>query len=309
MKILIVGGGGFVGSWLTYELISRKNQVVVIDPFIFYSNQNKKNIKIIEKFKKEKLLKNAKIYHKKFEVGGEEIVRKEKPDIVIHLAGIPLEKMDNSEINLKQLTDDIALTYKVIESVKQIPIKKFIFMSSISAYGDCSNVITEEYPLLPKTPYGISKASGEFLTRAELDDWNIIRTTNIYGFGDMNERASNIILGKILNNEQFWINTNTVMDFIYVKDLAAGIADVALKAPPREIFHISGNHAIGLVEFVKILTKYFTFNYEAKDLQDRPRRGTMHNKKARKLIGWYPKLNIEKGVADYIKYVKKYKVA
>lgn len=309
MKILIIGGGGFVGSWLTHELISRKNQVVIIDPFVFYSDWNAKSIKIISKFKKENLLKGAKIYREKFEVNGEEILKKEKPDIFIHLAGIPLERANDFDICSKQITDDLYLTYRIVEALKLNPVKKFVFMSSISAYGDCEDIIDETYPLVPKTPYGVSKAGGEFLTKAELNNWNVVRTTNIYGFGDMNSRASNIILSKILKGDQFWINKNIVMDFIYVKDLVRGIADVALKAPAKEVFHISGNNAVSLFKFVDILKKYFKFEVEVKDIQDRPKRGTMDNAKARKIIGWSPLWNLEKGVADYIKHVKKYKTA
>lgn len=309
MKFLIIGGGGFVGSWLARELISRGHTVVIVDPFIYYSNFYVSHIKKINKFKRENLLKKVKIYKKKFEEGGEEILQKEKSDILIHLAGIPLEKANDSEISLKQLTEDIGLTYKIIEAIKQNPVKKFIYMSSISAYGDCGDIITEEDPLIPKTPYGISKASGEFITISKLNNWNIVRTTNIYGFGDANGRASNLILNKILKGEKFWINKNIVMDFIYVRDLAAGVADVALKSPAKEIFHISGGGAIGLVQYVEMLKKYFSFDYEIKELDDRPKRGTMNNKKAKKIIGWYPRMKIEKGVADYIKYVKKYKIA
>lgn len=309
MKFLVIGGGGFVGSWLTRELISRGHSVIIIDPFIYFSDLDNDHLKKISNFKKEYLLKGAKIYHKKFENGGEKIFKKEKPDILIHLAGIPLEKVDDSEISLKQLTDDVALTYRIIEAVKKFPLKKFIFMSSISAYGDCEKIIDEEYKLFPKTPYGISKASSEFLIKAKLSNWNIIRTTNIYGFGDLNKRACNIIVDKILRGENFWINKNIMMDFIYVKDLVGGIAEVSLKAPAKEVFHISGNKAIGLIEFVNILKRYFTFEYEIKDIQDRPRRGTMSNRKARKVLGWFPKMNIEKGLSDYIKFVKKYGIA
>ncbi len=310
MKCLIIGGGGFVGSWLTKELISRKHKVVIIDPFIYYSNWDDKTKKVIDKFKKEKLLKGAKISRKKFEDGGKKILKKERPDVVILLAGNPLEKPSEFEFSLKQLTEDIGLTYQVVNVVKNNPhIKKFIFMSSISAYGDCDDVITEEAPLVPKTPYGITKACGEFIVKSELDNWNVIRTTNIYGFGDMNGRGSNIILNKILKGEEFWVNSEIIMDFTYVKDLVSGIADVIGKAPPKETFHISGGHARKLLDYVEILKKYFEFDYEVKSLKDRPRRGTMNNTKARKVLGWKPRTTIKTGVEDYIKYVKKYNIA
>lgn len=309
MKCLIIGGGGFVGSWLTHELISRKQEVVIIDPFIYYSNWDEKTKRLIYKFKKENLLNKAKIYRKKFEEIGEKIIKKEKPDAVVHLGGIPLEKADDFEISLKQLTDDVGLIYQIVKSVKENSIKKFVFMSSIASYGDCKDVVFENHQLVPKTPYGIMKAAGDFITQSELDNWNIVRTTSIYGFGDMNSRATNIVINKALKKEKFWINSELFTDFIYVKDLVAGIADVILKAPPKEIFHISGGKAIALADFVKQLNKYFKLDYEVKTIHDRPKRGTMNNAKAKKILGWYPKKNIESGLLDYMKYVKKYKVA
>lgn len=308
MKILIIGGGGFIGSWLTRECLRRGHNVVVIDPFIYYSSWDEKTKKIIDKFKKEKLLKGAKIYKHKFEERGEKILKKEKPDYVIYLAGIPLEKATDFNLSLKQLTEDIGLTYRVLKAIKDHPVKKFIFMSSIAAYGDCGDVILETGSLIPKTPYGVTKASGEFLVQAELTNWNIIRTTNVYGFGDMNARASNLIINKILRKEKFWVNSIIDMDFTYVKDLVAGIAEVLLNAPIGETYHISGGRARKLIEYVKILGKHFTFEYEINELKDRPRRGTMNNKKARKMLGWFPKMDIEKGITDYIKYVKKYDI-
>lgn len=309
MKFLIIGGGGFVGSWLTKEIKSRGHEVVIVDPFIYYSKWNKDRLQKIKKFKSEILLKGVKIYRSRFEDKGEKILLKEKPDIVIHLAGIPLEKIDDFDLCLKQLTGDVGLNYHVIKAVKSHPVKKFVFMSSIAAYGDCDDIITEDFPIIPKTPYGVMKASGEFLTRGELDNWNIVRSTNIYGFGDLNGRASNIIIDKAIRGEKFWINKGIIMDFTYVKDLAAGIADVALKAPVRETFHISGGKAVGLHEFVGLLGEHFDLDYEVKELSDRPKRGTMNNKKAKKMIGWSPKTNLKTGMADYMIYVKKYKIA
>lgn len=308
MKILIVGGGGFVGSWLTCELVSRGHRVVIVDPFTYYSIWDLKHQRILQKFKKQELLGGAKIYRKRFELCGERVFKRERPEAVVHLAGIPLERGNDFDISLKQLTDDIGLAYRVIAAVKKNEVGRFVYMSSISAYGDCSAVIDEDYHLIPKTPYGVMKASGEFLTTAELISWNIVRTTNIYGFGDMNARASNMIIRNALSGKKVWINKEIMMDFIYVKDIAAGIADVILKAPQRETFHISGGNAVPLNEFVKVLGNHIQFDYEVAEVRDRPLRGTMDNRKAGKIIGWFPKNDISSGVRDYMKYIKQYNV-
>ncbi len=309
MKVLIVGGCGFVGSWLAHLLISKKHKVVIIDPQIHFSTWDVNSIKNIVKFKKEKLLNGAKIYRKKFEEGGDSILKIEKPDAVVHLGGIPLEKPKDYEFSLNQLSKDISMTYQVVRAVKDCNIKKFVFMSSISAYGDCGSIFKETRLLLPKTPYGITKAAGEYLVYSELDNWNIVRTTNVYGFGDLNGRASNIILNKILKGEKFWVNSDIKMDFTYVKDLASGIYMLLKKERNQEVFHLSGGHARKLLDYVKILKKHYSFDYEIRKIHDRPNRGTMDNSKARKLLGWKPVANLETGVEDYLKYVKKYKIA
>ncbi len=309
MKFVVIGGGGFVGSWLTRELLVRKQNVVVIDPFIHFSTWDQKTKKIIEKFKANDLLKGAKVHKKSFEDGGVAILAKENPDVVIHLAGIPLEKATDFDFSLNQLTKDITLTYHVVGAMKKLPDTKFVFMSSIAAYGECDDVITESFPLNPRTPYGMTKALGEYLTQSELTNWNIIRTTNVYGFGDMNGRASNTIINKILKGERFAVNNVIAMDFTYVKDLVKGIADVALKAPKQKIYHISGGKARKLTDFVTILREHYEFDYDLQDVKDRPKRGTMDNTKIKKEIGWSPQTVLESGMKDYLKYVKKYKIA
>lgn len=310
MKCLIIGGGGFVGSWLCKEMTDRGHDVVVIDPFVYYSNWTEKKKKIIREFKKKNLLYKSKVYDDKFENIGKKIMVKEKPDTVVHLAGAPLEKADDDEFSLRQLKDDVGLTFEVIRAVKDSPcVKKFVFMSSIAAYGDCNDTIKETATLLPRTPYGITKASGEFLVQSDLTNWNIVRTTNVYGFGDMNGRASNIITNRILEGKEVWVNSNIIMDFTYVKDLANGIATIVEKAEDEEIFHISGGKARKLTDLVKILKKKYDFEYEVKSIADRPKRGTMDNSKANEKLGWIPSYSLEKGVEDYLTLVEKYKVA
>jgi nucleoside-diphosphate-sugar epimerase len=53
MKILIIGGGGFVGSWLTHNLVSQKNEVVVIDPSIYFSPWDEKTLGLSRNSKKK----------------------------------------------------------------------------------------------------------------------------------------------------------------------------------------------------------------------------------------------------------------
>ncbi len=309
MKCLLIGGSGFIGSWLAKNLINNGWEVVIIDPFVYYPEQSPDLIKIVTKFRHTELLKGARIYHKRFEDVGLKLLKKEQPDAVVLLASRPLEKPFESEISQSQLFDDVKLTYLVVSALKQYPTKRFVFMSSISAYGDCDDLVKETTPLNPKTAYGISKATGEFLVKSQLENWNVIRTTSVYGFGDLNNRATQVIVNKALHNQKFWINDQYKHDFIYVKDLVDGITQVIASAPQKEIFHISGGQAYPLSKFVDKLKSFFELDFEIRNVDDRPRRGVLDNTKAKQLINWSPKMNLNQGIKDYMELVRRYKIA
>lgn len=308
MKCLLVGGAGFIGSWLTNYLTNKGHKVIIVDPLLDYDT-NKLLLKKVRDFRNTVLLKKAILYKGKFEHIGSKIIKKEKPAICIHLAGYPLEHSFDSPFSLKQLSEDVILTHHVVSAVKKFKIKKFIFLSSIAPYGHMDFSVNEKAPVKPVTVYGISKASCEFLTTSHLTNWVIVRSTNVYGFGDLHKRVANTIVASAFSKKKFWINEKAWVDFIYIKDLVEGIYKVIQVAKPKEIFHISGGNAQKLSYFINRLKPYFDMKYEVKSLKDKPTRGTMENTKARILLDWSPHMTLEQGIKDYLQYVHKYKFA
>ncbi len=308
-RILIVGGAGFIGSWLTKELVEKGHGVVIIDPLIYHSGIEPKMLKKIIAFREKKLLKGAKLYKKKYSLIGKKILSTFKPEIVIHLAAIPIEKPEDLSIGEKQILSDMPLTYELCRDVASTEsVKKFIYLSSVLAYGEHKGLISEAKPLNPSTLYGISKAMGEFTIKTMLQkkDWVIVRTTSIYGFGDANFRVSQIFVDRALKGQSIWINKDIKPEFTYIKDLVSGLMKIVEKDVSQQIIHMSGGHAVSLVGFVTELKKYFPeLKYEIrKNVNDRPKRGTMNNRKAKQLLSWVPKFSITAGLSDYMDYVK-----
>jgi nucleoside-diphosphate-sugar epimerase len=228
------------------------------------------------------------------------------------LAATPIEGSKKIEVNNRLILHDIPLTYKLALDIAQSDVSKFIYMSSIFAYGNYTGwSVSENVALNPHTLYGISKATGEFIVRSLLDhkSWIILRTTSVYGFGDTNLRASQIFVNNALDGKNFWVNKDSWPDFIYVKDLVAGLEKVVDSDIDHEVLHISGGHAIPLTDFVKELSKHFPkLDYEIKEnVDDRPRRGTMDNTKTRVLLSWEPQFTLSRGIKDYLSYAKKAK--
>lgn len=289
MKYLLIGGGGFIGAWLTDALVKMGEECVVYDPVGKKSNNPR-----------------IRSIHRRFDHSLEFLDPRIRFDVVINLAATPIEKKFEDETSLKQLTNDVEICYHAINFSKNQN-AKFIYMSSVFAYGDHEYCITENHPLNPKTPYGISKATCEHMVRSQLHNWNIIRTTSVYGWGDTNQRATNIFINKALKKESFLVNDGVWLDFIYIKDIVKGIIKVAREANPGEVFHISGGRALTLKNFAEELKPYFkNLSYKVKKITDRPKRGTLSNDKARMLLGWSPQYNLKSGVKDYMRYVIKH---
>lgn len=311
LNILLIGGAGFIGSWLSKSLHQRGHNVVVVDNYASYYKY--KNEGAMREFRQKELLRphTTEIITGDFRGQMDYVFNKYAFNVIVNLAAVPLEEDFDSRISRTQLSDDIELVYQVVFAARKYRVRRVVHMSSLFAYGDFLYSSNENQPLVPKTPYGISKATGEFIVKnyAPLE-WNIIRTTSVYGFGDINNRVTQILINRALNKEKFWINNGALLDFIYIEDLAEGIAEVITQDYPNEDFHISGGKAVKIIDFVRELKLYFPeMTYTVENHDDRPMRGTLENTKARMLLGWEPKYDLEQGVARYMEFVRKYHIA
>lgn len=308
MRILLIGGNGFIGSWLAYYLTKHLNhEVLIVDNRHYLTDYAIEFRRKVSSFKIRELTNKSTVLTQNFLTSGDRVFKEFSPEAVVHLAALPLEKPLENITSQKQLTDDMELTYKAVLLAKQYDVKKFLFMSSLFAYGDHEYGSTEDRQLNPKTPYGIAKAAGEFLIKSYLDHWKIVRTTSIYGFGDVNNRVTQVVINRALKGQPFWINNEALLDFVYIKDLVRGIGDFLVSDIDKEAIHISGGKALTIKNFVDEVSKYVSdLKYETRKLDDRPKRGTLDNTKARVLLNWSPEFDLEEGVKDYFYYINKY---
>lgn len=311
-KIVLIGGAGFIGSWVSKSLINLKHQVFIIDPYYNYSNTPQQFLDKVFEYRQKYLLKGAQIYQLDYLEEGTKLLEKIQPSIVVNLAAIPIEGSNDEVLSKKQLIDQTILLEAITSDVRKLENCKYIYLSSIMAYGDINDwSVSEKNPLSPKTPYGISKAMGEFITKSYLDNWLIIRTTSVYGFADANQRVIQLFLNKALKKEEIWVNKDALLDLTYVKDLAQGVLKVVFSKYNQQVFHITSGKAILLPEVVREIAKYFPkLKYQIQGkVNDRPSRGTMDITKARILLEWEPKFDFKQGLKDYIKYIHKFKFA
>ena len=265
-KILITGGLGFIGSYIADELID-ENEVLIIDnkstgKVENLQNINHKNLTLIEKD-----LNDADLDDILTDV-----------DYVFHLAAmasVPLSIENPSEC----IENNMDATIKLINACKNNNVKKIIFSSSSSVYGDNTNIPLKEseYPL-PKSPYAASKASGELFLKTYYEAYGLnyisLRYFNVFGpKQDKNSQYAAVIpnfITALLEGEQpiIYGDGEQTRDFIYIRD----VVNANIKAAESDyngIINVASGKKTTINELYKIISETLGSNIEPKYLPER----------------------------------------
>lgn len=222
-KVLVIGGAGFIGSHLVAELLKHDVKEVII-----YDNFARGKMTNIEKS-----LEDDRCYI--YPYGGDlrevDILNKamEGVDYVFHLSAMWL--LHCKDFPRTAFNVNIEGTYNVLEACVNNNIKKLIYSSSASVYGDAVEVpMTEDHPFNNTNFYGATKIAGESMCTAFNDRYGLevigLRYMNVYGPGqDQHAVYSGVVpimLNKIAAGETPIINGDgsQAYDFIYVEDVA-----------------------------------------------------------------------------------------
>ncbi|MDR2251904.1 MAG: NAD-dependent epimerase/dehydratase family protein [Endomicrobium sp.] len=305
MKILITGGAGFIGSNIADALLDKGHDVIVFDNL---SSGKKENVDKKAKFYK------ADIYYKK-EV--DEIFKKEKPQIVIHHA---------AQIDVRKSVDDpffdagvnILGSINVLNACVENKVKKVIFASSGgSVYGECrASAPKEDTKSNPLSPYAIAKNSVEnyinFYSVVHGLDYTILRYSNVYGprQDPHGEEAGVVAIfaARMLKNEEVMVfgDGKQMRDYVYVGDVVNANLKSLTKGK-NKIINIGTSKAVSVNELIKIMSKVSGYKKKA---QHKPKRdgelfkSFLNINKAKTVLSWIPKVNIEKGIKLTINYFR-----
>lgn len=222
-RILVIGGAGFIGSFVVKELLKEAvAEVVIYDNFARGKMAN-----IAESLEDRRC--------RVFPLGGDirdtDVLDQAMKgvDYVFHLAAMWL--LHCKDFPRTAFHVNIQGTYNVLEACANNGVKKLIYSSSASVYGDAVQVpMTEDHPFNNKNFYGATKIAGEAMCTAFNDRYGLpvigLRYMNVYGPGQDQHAAYTgvipIMLNKIAANEAPVINGDgsQAYDFIYVEDVA-----------------------------------------------------------------------------------------
>lgn len=308
-KVLITGGFGYVGGFLTkllqdlnYEITvttSRKDLVKEDDSF---------NIRYMN------LLNEDSIY---------DICR--NTDVVIHTA-----TFDERLIKEKPREALLVNTYGtklILESAVRYGVEKFIYLSTFHVYGKGEGIVTEDTPTTPIADYGMTHLFSELYCRqfSELYNLDVIITRSTNGVGlprfantDRWYLALNDFCKTVFNEQKIKLKTNGLQlrDFICIKDVVQGVLQLIqhdISPSHFEIYNISSEKTISIRDLAVLISSIYRSRYK-KDVElDIPEVESKDNvikellvdsKKLRKL-GWMTTLSIEDAineVFDHLEY-------
>jgi|TARA_B110000881_G_C18494039_1_gene473325 nucleoside-diphosphate-sugar epimerase len=254
MKILLTGGLGYIGTTLINKLT--KHQLIIC-------SKNKKNN--LQNFN-----------HVTFEFVNIksddflEIVKKHKPDLLIHLASIT--GLKNCENNPSEAFEtNVYGTFNVVKACELNKIK-LIFFSSREVYGKTLDVESKEKdPLLPTNVYGITKMLGESIVKNSGKNNNlkyiILRLTNVYGPRG-NEKGPNKIIKNAVKNKKIEIyGGKQTINFIYIDDVVDLISVLIDKNHiSQEIFNVGSKNNLSINDFSKLVEQSLDFDITIKHM-------------------------------------------
>ncbi len=212
-------------------------------------------------------------------------------------------------------TNAVALTRLASLLVKKSFLKKYVHISSPEIYGSCEGFIKEDTPPNPTTPYAASKAAGDLSLFTYYKNFKfplvMIRATNVYGphqqlFKIIPRSIIYILTGKKI---ELHGGGEAVKSYIHIRDVSEGELAAMLNGRPGEIYHLSPDRGVQVKEVVRTISDLLGVPYEKASIAVGERLGqdkayTIDSTKARRELGWAPKINLGQGIRETIEWVK-----
>jgi nucleoside-diphosphate-sugar epimerase len=306
-NILITGGAGFIGRWVSKNLVNKRHKVWILDNL---SNGTESNIEefrnqlgefVMGDIKDKELL--SKLFEKDFEV-------------CIHLAATinVQESIDNPE---KCFNDNLLGTFNVLNECRKYN-TKMVFVSSALIYETAKEgqKITEDHHLSPSCPYTASKISGEKLVISYYKTYNlpivILRPFSVYGPWQKSNSEGGVIsifIDRKLKGKPIEVfgNGKQGRDFFYIEDCAEFIVEAAFtERAIGQIFNAGSGQKIKIKDLAKIIAG------ESSDIKfvkhPHPHAEVMNmcadSSKAEKILGWRVRISLEEGLNKTREWLK-----
>lgn len=316
MKILVTGGLGFIGHNVVALLESQGHTCVITDTQTTYGIVPPAELDYLVAERRKKI-KTDRIY--RIDISDADgiawLMREHQPNVVVHLASFPRQKVVNRDPAWGSRVMSEGLL-NLLEASTCNHVQKFVYVSSSMVYGDFKNTyfdgVTESHPTDPLGQYGIMKLAGEWLVRDYTRRTNmahtIIRPSAVYGPLDVEDRVVSKFLLAAMRGDTLKVNGGAEeLDFTYVTDAANGIAQAAVSDNTHNTtYNITRGQSRTLLEAAELAVSIVgqgSIDIQQPD-NNFPSRGQLNMQRAHLDFGYTPTVNIEQGFKLYYEWLK-----
>ena len=311
-NILVTGGLGLIGHNVVKRLQDKGHLVSIVDSKTNYGIIPQDEIDYLMTERRKKIDRDSYIYERDICDAHvvDHIFNVEQPEIVIHMASFPRQKVVNANPALGSRVMSEGLL-NLLEASNKYDVRKFIYMSSSMVYGDFTDDVKEDAICKPQGQYGIMKLAGEWLVKDYTRKTNlvhtIIRPSAVYGPLDVEDRVISKFMLTAMRGDTLNVNgEKETLDFTYVDDAADGIVAATLSDnTENKTYNITKSHSVTLLNAAHLAIKLAgggTLVVKNKDV-DFPSRGSLNIDAARKDFGYDPKVDVEEGFQKYYEWL------
>jgi nucleoside-diphosphate-sugar epimerase len=236
------------------------------------------------------------------------------PDAIFLLADVSHASRANKDPYLT-FDHSFRTLENTLDIIKSFPKTHFIYLSSSMVYGDFSGGTppSEDADCNPKGIYGALKLGGEHLVKAYANVFGfpatIVRPSALYGPGCISRRVIQVFIENAMQNLSLVVQGNgeEALDFTYITDLLDGLAALTLNEQAfGKTINLTRGVAQSIHSVVKEVQVHFpqiSMEYIARDSLN-PERGALDITKARTLLGYNPKIDLNEGIQSYVSWYR-----
>ena len=307
--VLITGGAGYIGSFLTSELLRANYQVTVLDSLLFGGES------LIP------FLHHPNFHFVKADVTDPRAIKDslkdnwQKPDAIVHLAaivGFPACQAVGKQVAWRY---NVEATEKVFEQASDLGVERFVFASTYSNYGLSADgkPVTEESPLNPQSIYAETKIAAEEFLLAQNDSFCaplLFRFATLYGMSPRTRFdliVNQFVLEAFTKRSLIIYQRGYSRSFVHIQDVVRGVM-MGLEAERSkirgEVFNLgteNGNYSkddivrLVLKRMPETVVEYkdLTFGGDMRDI-------TVSFAKIKRVLGFETKLDVDDGIRDLL---------
>ena len=307
--MVVTGAAGFIGSHLCEKLIENGHEVIGIDSFLDYYPRRIKemNLESLRGFARFRFLEQDLL-----EIHWPGVL--DGADTVFHLAAQAGVRASWGSNFLVYTRNNIEATQRLLEESKSFELRKLVFGSTSSVYGDIEDIPMREDSLLrPVSPYGVTKLAAEGLCYLYWKNLGIpclsLRYFTVYGPRQRPDMAFYRFILAALEGRPITVFEDGLQtrDFTYIGDIVEGTIGAGLEGKPGRAYNLGGGSRISVQQVIELLEdvagKRISCQYAEKQKGDM-RHTFASTQRARADFGYAPSVSLKDGLTQEYQWLK-----